>query len=220
MLSPGSEHGRLSTAAHEDEAPVTDGHGPVWGAGRQDPKPGRHACTHTLRQAAHSPPAPWCLLPLSLLAKGSGQFSSVTQSCLTPCNPMDCSTPGLPTYHRLPEITQTHVHGAGDAIQPPLSSPFPPGRNLSQHQGLFQCVSSLHQVDKVTKGSPPTVSRLWAKPAGSGIAASALYVWDGLPLGGEVLPLIPDKKHQVGRQRGSKAQKSCCRESWRRDRSL
>ena len=55
-------------------------------------------------------------------------FSSVTQSCPTLCDPMDCSTPGLPVHHQLPEFTQTHVHGVGDAIQPshPLSSPSPP----------------------------------------------------------------------------------------------
>ena len=64
---------------------------------------------------------------------------------------MDCSTPGLPVHHQLPEFTQTHVHQAGDAIQPshPLSSPSPPAFNLSQHQGLFQWVSSLHHVAKV-----------------------------------------------------------------------
>ena len=79
------------------------------------------------------------------------QFSSVTQSCPTFCNPMDCSTPGLPVHHQLPEFTQTHVHWVGDAIQPshPLLSPSPPALNLSQHQGLFQWVSSLHQVAKV-----------------------------------------------------------------------
>ena len=56
------------------------------------------------------------------------QFSSVTQSCLTLCNPMNCSTPGLPIHHHLPEFTQTHVHRVGDVIQPyhPLSSPSPP----------------------------------------------------------------------------------------------
>ena len=79
------------------------------------------------------------------------QFSSVTQSCLTPCDPINRSTPGLPVHHQLPEFTQTHVHWVGDAIQPshPLSSPSPPAFNLSQHQGLFQWVSSLHQVAKV-----------------------------------------------------------------------
>ena len=68
------------------------------------------------------------------------QFSSVAQLCLTLCNLMNRSTPGLPVYHRLQEFTQTHVHQGGDAIQPfhPLSSPFPPAPIPSQHQGLFQ----------------------------------------------------------------------------------
>ena len=68
------------------------------------------------------------------------QFSSITQSCLTFCNLMNCSTPGLPVYHQLLEITQTHVHRVSDAIQPshPLSSPSPPAPNPSQHQSLFQ----------------------------------------------------------------------------------
>ena len=81
----------------------------------------------------------------------SFQFSSVTQSCPTLCDPMDCSTPGLPVHHQLPESTQTHVHWVGDTIQPsrPLLSPSPPALNLSQHQGLFKWVSSLHQVAKV-----------------------------------------------------------------------
>ena len=79
------------------------------------------------------------------------QFSSVTQLCLTLCDPMDCSMPGLPVHHQLPEFTQAHVHWVTDAIQPshPLSSPCPPAFSLSQHQGLFQWVSSLHQVAKV-----------------------------------------------------------------------
>ena len=79
------------------------------------------------------------------------QFSSVTQSYPTLCDPMDCSTPGLPIHHQLPELAQTHVYRVGDAIQPsyPLSSPSPPAFNLSQHQGLFQRVNSLHQVAKV-----------------------------------------------------------------------
>ena len=70
---------------------------------------------------------------------------SVTQSCLTPCNPMDCSTPGLPVHYQLPEFTQTHVHWLGDAIQPapPLLSASPPAFNLSQHQGLSN-ESALH----------------------------------------------------------------------------
>ena len=67
------------------------------------------------------------------------------------CDPMNHSTPGLPVHHQLPESTQTHVQCVSDAIQPshPLSSPFPPTLNLSQHQGLFKWVSSPHQVAKV-----------------------------------------------------------------------
>ena len=68
------------------------------------------------------------------------QIRSVTQSCLTLCNPMNCSTPGLPVHHQLPEFTKTHVHRVSDAIQPshPLSSPSPPAPNTSQNQSLFQ----------------------------------------------------------------------------------
>ena len=77
--------------------------------------------------------------------------SSVAQFCLTLHNPMDCSMLGFPDYHQLPEFTQTHVHPTDDATQPshPLSSPSPPAFKLSQHQGLFQWVGSLHQVVKV-----------------------------------------------------------------------
>ena len=80
-------------------------------------------------------------------------ISSVAQSCLTLCNPMDCSTPSLPDHHQLPGLTQTHVHRVSDAIQPahPLSSPSPPAFNLSQHKGLFQWISSSHQVAEVLK---------------------------------------------------------------------
>ena len=68
------------------------------------------------------------------------QFSSVTQSCPTLCDSMNCSMPGLPVHHQLPEFTQTHVHRVSNAIQPshPLSSPSPPAPNPSQHQSLFQ----------------------------------------------------------------------------------
>ena len=68
------------------------------------------------------------------------QFSSVAQSCPTLCDPMGCSTPGLPVHHQLPELAQIHVLRASDTIQPshPLSSPSPPTFNLSQHQSLFQ----------------------------------------------------------------------------------
>ena len=75
----------------------------------------------------------------------SVQFSSGIQLCVTLCDPMNHSTPGLPVHHQLPEFTQTHVHWVGDAIQPshPMSSPSPPASNPSQHQGLFQWVNSL-----------------------------------------------------------------------------
>ena len=81
----------------------------------------------------------------------SVQFSSVTQSCPTLCDPMNRSTPGLPVHHQLPEFTQTHIHQVRDAIQPthPLSSPSPPAPNPSQHQSLFQRVNSSHEVAKV-----------------------------------------------------------------------
>ena len=81
----------------------------------------------------------------------SVQFSSVAQSCPTLCDPMDCSTPGLPVHHQLPEFTQTLVHWGGDAIQPShlLLSPSLPAFNFSQHQGLFKWVNSSHQLARV-----------------------------------------------------------------------
>ena len=81
----------------------------------------------------------------------SVQLSSVAQSCLTLCDPMNHSTPSLPFHHQLPELTQTHVHRVSDAIQPShtLSSPSHLAPNPSQHQGLFQWVSSSHEVAKV-----------------------------------------------------------------------
>ena len=68
------------------------------------------------------------------------EFSSVTQSCPTLCDPMNCSKPGLPVHHHLPEFTQTHVHQVGDPTQPshPPSSPSAPASDPSQHQSLFQ----------------------------------------------------------------------------------
>ena len=103
----------------------------------------------------------------------SGYFSSVQSlNCVRLCDPMDCSTPGFPVHHQLPELTQTHIHWVGDAIQPshPLLSPSPPALNLSQHQGFFQWVSSSHQVAKVL-----------------GVSASAsvlpLNIQDWFPLG-------------------------------------
>ena len=84
------------------------------------------------------------------------KFSSVAQSHPTLCDPMNHSTTGLPVHHQLLESTQTHVSRVDDAIQPShlLSSPSPPALNLSQHQGLFQWVRSLHQVAKVLEFQP------------------------------------------------------------------
>ena len=86
----------------------------------------------------------WIVHPLSV-----SSFQSL--SCVQLCNPMDCSTPGFPVHHHLPELAQTHVHRVGDGIQPshPLLSPSPPAFNHPQHQGLFQWVSSSKQVAKV-----------------------------------------------------------------------
>ena len=86
----------------------------------------------------------FCLVVIMHAKSLSVQFSSVTQSCPTLCDPMNRSTPGLPVHHHLPEFTQTHVHRVSDAIQPshPLSSPSPPAPNPSQHQSLFQWVNS------------------------------------------------------------------------------
>ena len=101
------------------------------------------AHTHT-----HTPPA--CPPPTgNWWGISSVQFSHWVVSDSLP--PMDCTTPGFPVHHQLPELTQTHVHRVGDAIQSshPLSSPSPPSFSLSQHQGLFQWISSSHLVAKV-----------------------------------------------------------------------
>ena len=88
---------------------------------------------------------------MSIIQSVSPSVSSVAQSCLTLCDPMNHSTSGLPVHHQLLEFTQTHAHGVGDAIQPshPMSSPSPPAPNPSQLQGLFQWVNSSHEVAKV-----------------------------------------------------------------------
>ena len=89
--------------------------------------------------------------------------NSVTQSCPTLCNPVDCSMPGFPVHHQLRELAQTHVPQVRDAIQPshPLSSPFTPAFNLSQHQGLFQWASSSRQVAKVLEFQFPMNIQDW-----------------------------------------------------------
>ena len=88
---------------------------------------------------------------IELVNISSVHFHSVAQLCLTLWGSMNRSTPGIAVHHQLPEFTQTHAHWVSDAIQTPhpLSSPCPPAFNLSQHQGLFKWVSSLHQVTKV-----------------------------------------------------------------------
>ena len=104
---------------------------------------------------------------ISFFFNGWVQFSSVAQKCPTLCDPMNCSMPGLPVHHQLPELTQTHVHWVSDAIQPshPLSSPSPPTFNLSQHQGLFKWVSSSHQVAKVLQFQLQHLSFQWTPRA-------------------------------------------------------
>ena len=102
------------------------------------------------------------------------RFSSVVQSCLTPCDPMNHSKPALPVHHQLPEFTQTQVHRVGDAILPshPVSSPSYPASNPSQHQGLFKWVSSLHQVAKVLEFQLQHQSFQWTPRTD--------LLWDGL----------------------------------------
>ena len=104
-----------------------------------------------------------CIMYVKICFMTSVQFSSVPQSCTTLCDPMDCSMLGFPVHHQLPEPTQTHVHWVGDPIEPshPLLSPSPPAFNLSQHQGHFQWVSSLHQVAKGLEFQPQHQSFQW-----------------------------------------------------------
>ena len=124
--------------------------------GAYDPNPCCNSWTYgsprepnSYRKAAHTTLASWQKQYSSIF---SVQFISVQSlSRVWLCNPMNCSTPGLPVHQQLPEFTQTHVHWVSDAIQPsyPLWSPSPPAFSLSQHQGFFQWVSSSHQVAKV-----------------------------------------------------------------------
>ena len=96
------------------------------------------------------------------------------EACMTLCDPMNRSTPGLPVHHQLPEFTQTHVHWAGDAIEPShlLSSPSPPAFNLSQHQGLFKWVSSSYHVANVLEFQLQHQSFQWIFRTG--------FLYDGL----------------------------------------
>ena len=108
------------------------------------------------------------------LSSVSHPASSVTHSCPTLWDPMECSRPGLPVHHQLLEYAQTHVHCIGDAIQPshPLSSLSPPAFNLSQHQDLFQWVTSFHQMAKVLEFQLQHQSFQWTFRTD--------FLWDGL----------------------------------------
>ena len=115
------------------------------------------------------------LLPISVMKMLKiFEFSSVAQSCLTLCNPMNHNMPGLPVHHQLPEFTQTHVHQVSDPIQPshPLLSPSPPAPNPSQHQGLFQWVNSLCEVVRVLEFQLQHQSFQWTPRTD--------LLWDGL----------------------------------------
>ena len=111
---------------------------------------------------------------LNSLAQFYCQFISVIQLCLTPCDTMDCSMPGFPVHHQLPELTQTHAHWVSDGIQPShlLLYPSLPAFNHSQHEGLFQWVSSSYQVAKVLEFQLQHQSFQWIFRTD--------FLWDGL----------------------------------------
>ena len=134
---------------------------------------------------------------------GHQSVSSIAQLYPTLCSPMDCSTPGLPVHHQLPEFTQTHVHWVGDAIQPshPLLSPSPPALNLSQHQSLLKWVSSSHQVAIKWKLFVTTLSF----PCGSDGKESACNVGDS--------GSIPGLGRSPGEGNGNPLQYSCLENS-------
>ena len=156
----------------------------------------------------------------------SFQFSSVAQSCLTLCNPMECSTSSFPILHYLPEFAQTHVHWVCDAIQPfhPQLSPSPPSLNFSQHQGLFQWVSSLHQVAKVLKlqlqhqfSSVQSLSHVWpfatpgtaarwlpypSPPTGAYSNSCSLNLWCHPPISSSVIPFSSSPTFNLSQHQG------------------
>ena len=141
------------------------------------------------QEVFHVGPAPSPAIDYSRTKRASPQFSSVAQSCLTLCDPMDCSMPDFPVHHQLPEFTQTQVHWVSDAIQPshPLSSPSLPAINLSQHQGLFQWVGSSHQVAKVLEFQLQHQSFQWIKLG----RVSGGSVVKNLPASARDMGLIP-----------------------------
>ena len=150
--------------------------------------------------------------PKTLTVFISVQFSSVTQSCPTLCDPMNRSTPGFPVHHQLPEFTQTHVHQVSDAIQPshPLSSPSPPAPNPSQHQSLFQWVNSSHEVAKVLefqRGSQQTAensSRIFRWELTTWLAS-----WE-ICMQVKKQQLEPDMEKQTGSKLGKECVKTVC----------
>ena len=137
VFFPGKFHGRRSLAVYSPWGCK------VWDRTGRAGTPAHH---HTMLPvisiicSSSSSASVWILSTLFTVVTKGLAHSSVTQSCLTLCGPMDCSTPGLPVHHQLLEPTQTHVHRVGGAIQTshPLSSSSPPTFNLSQHQGVFQ----------------------------------------------------------------------------------
>ena len=138
------------------------------------------------------------------------QFSSVVHLCPTLWDLMYCSTPGHPVHHQLPEFTQTHVHLVGDAIQPShlLSSPSPPAFNLSQHQGLFEWVSSSHQVAKVLEFQLQHQSFQWIFKVDflndSGVIILSCYVLILLFLALTVIDSAPSEEPEAQRSHYSK----------------
>ena len=144
----------------------------------------------TVHEVAESDTTEWLhfLYFFSFNVLYSQSVSSVTQSCLTLCDPMNHSTPDLPVHHQLPEFTQTHVHQVGDAIQPshPLSSASPPALNLSQHQGLFKWVSSSHKVAKVLEFQLQHQSLQWTP----GLVSFRMYCLDLFAVQGTLKSLL------------------------------
>ena len=125
------------------------------------------------------------------------QFSSVSQSCPTLCDPMNCNMPGLPVHHQLQEFSQTHVHWVGDAIKPfcPLFPPYLHALNVSQHHGLFQWVCSLHHVANTGASASASVLSMniqcWFL---SGLISLIPLLSKGLP---RFFSRTTDWKHQI-----------------------
>ena len=144
------------------------------------------------------------LVPGRLKAKKKHSVQSLSRVWL--CYPMNCSMPGLPVHHQLPEFTQTHVHQVGDAIQPshPLSSLSPPAPNTSQHRSLFQWVNSSHEVAKVLEFQRLSIKNHHISPkflGGSIGKESACHAGDA--------GLIPGSGRFPGEGNGNPLQYSC-----------